>query len=50
MKKSLVLLCLLIVFVDGYVDAECTSENCQNRYGILTDFITETPKGRRSSE
>ena len=50
MEKSVVLLCLLIVIVGGYVNAECTSENCQNGYGTLMDFITKTPKGMRSSE
>ena len=49
MKKSVILLCLLIVIVSGYVYAECTSKNCQNGYGTLTDFITKTPKGIRSS-
>jgi hypothetical protein len=50
MKKSIVLLCSLVVFVDGYVYEECILGNCQNGYGTLTDFITKTLKGMRSAE
>ena len=36
MKKYIVLLCLLVLFVPGYVYAACISGNCENGQGTYT--------------
>jgi hypothetical protein len=36
MKKCIALLCLLVLFVAGYVYAVCISGNCDNGQGTYT--------------